>query len=174
MMPNEETLKKFFGDPRDEAPEALYRLAATGFVKSVAPTAIDSIVKDSRFKTYLEEHEQIGEFFVGVILAAILELLPLEGVDDERKRLAYNLRVRSYEEVGELGAGYIDLSALRPLKGFIVERAERAIRKAKGDLIEEDAERDGRLDNRRPKVTPPNRARRRTTAGRGKGRTKQL
>jgi hypothetical protein len=140
MMPNEDTFKKFFGDPRDEGPEAVYRLAASGFVKAVAPTAIKSLVKDSSFKTYLNGHEQIGEFIAGFVLAVVLELIPMEGWDDERKRLAYNLRVRSYEEIGELGASYINFGALPRLKRFIVEEAQNAIRLATGDIIKEEVE----------------------------------
>ena len=138
MIPNEETIKKIAGDPTDEVPEAAYRLAATGFVKAVAPTAIKSLMKDSKFKTYLNDHEQIGEFFVGFVLAVVLELIPIEGLDDQRKRLAYNLRVRSYEEIGELGASYIQLGALPYLRRFIKEEAQNAIRLATGDLIEEE------------------------------------
>jgi hypothetical protein len=141
MMPNEETLKKIAGDPTDEVPEAAYRLAATGFVKAVAPTAIKSLMKDGAFKTYLNDHEQIGEFFVGFVLAVVLELIPIEGLDDQRKRLAYNLRVRSYEEIGELGASYIHLGALPDLRRFIKEEAQNAIRLATGDLIKEEFER---------------------------------
>jgi hypothetical protein len=140
MMPNEETLKKMFGDPLDEGPEALYRLVATGFVKTVSPKAIQLLLKESAFKNFLIKYEQIGELVVGFVLAMVFELIPLEGWDDERKRFAYNLRVRSYEEFGEFGWSLIDTNALPRFRSFFndeIQKASQTIRLAQANRIKD-------------------------------------
>jgi hypothetical protein len=140
MMPNEETLKKMFGDFSDEAPEALYRLVATGFVKAVSPKAIQVLLKESAFKDFLIKYEQIGELVVGFVLAMVFELIPLEDWDDERKRFAYNLRVRSYEEIGEFGWSLINTDALPRFQSFWedeTQKARQTIRLAQANRIKD-------------------------------------
>ena len=137
-MPNETTLQKIVGDPTDEVPEAAYRLVARVLVIKVADKAIDSIVKDENIKSFLKKHQQIGEIVVGSALAMALEFLRIIDLDDERKRLAYNLRVQSYEEIGELALSFISLPDLLPFKSYIEEEVRNAIRLAKVNLNEEE------------------------------------
>ena len=136
MATNESTLKKLTGDFAEEIPEAGYRLAATGFVKAVMPKAVSSLGEDNRAKSFINEYPQIAESFFGFVLAAVLEILPLQEIDDERNRLAYNLRVRSYEGIGELIVGYLHSKTISELKTLIEKEAQTAILKARGELVE--------------------------------------
>lgn len=131
MMQNEDPLKKIVGDPNDEAPEAVYRLVANLIVTTIADNVIESIA-DEHFKKFLKKNKQIGQFIVGFVLAAVLELLPLHGLDDQRKRLSYNLRVQSYEEIGELGWSFISAEALQPLIKLIRDEAGEFFNSVKG------------------------------------------
>ncbi len=131
--PNEEILKKIAGDPTTEAPEAAYRLAASLFVEKVTDKAMKSIEMDPHLKSFLVKNKQITEFVVGFVLAATLELLPVQGFDDQRTRLAYNLRVLSYQEIEALGLSFISAEVLLPLIKFIREEAHEAIESVSGN-----------------------------------------
>ena len=102
MMPNENTLKKITGDIADEASEAGYRLMATAVVKKAVDFLKKDNADDNTIKSFLDERNPLGEAIIGFVLAAIFELTPIPALGDARNRLAYNLRVRSYEEAGEL------------------------------------------------------------------------
>lgn len=128
MMPNEEILKKLTGDIADEVPEATYRLAASLLVKAVEARAVDQLGADNAIRSFLNNNRHVGEAVVGFLLAAALELAPTPSLGDKRKRLAYNLRVRSYEELGGL------LLHLTPFTHLLEEEVERAMRLARGEL----------------------------------------
>jgi len=130
MMPNETTLKKIFGDPIDEGTESLYRLAATMLVNAIEVEGIDRLGEDNALKRLLDTNHQLGEAVISFVVAAILELFPMSTLDDERKRLSYNLRVRTYEKVEEL------LLRATPFVAYVMDEAERAVLVAKGEKIE--------------------------------------
>ncbi|MCM3902527.1 MAG: hypothetical protein ND866_12540 [Pyrinomonadaceae bacterium] len=120
MTPNTEILKKITGDIADEVPEATYRLGASLLVRAVLDRGRKQLGDSHPAVKFFREQlgEQAAEALVGFLLAAALELVPTQGLSDTRKRLAYNLRVRSYEELGE---------HLLLFTGFINEEVERAI-----------------------------------------------
>jgi hypothetical protein len=130
MMPNESTLKKVFGDPLDEGAESLYRLAATLLVNATEVEGIDRLGDDNALRTLLNKNEQVGEAVISFVIAAILELFPMSMLDDERRRLAYNLRVRTYEKIEEL------LFRATPFVVYVQDEAERAMLIAKGEKVE--------------------------------------
>jgi hypothetical protein len=130
MMPNEGTLTKIFGDPPDEGSEALYRLAATILINATEVEGIDRLGDDNAIKTLLYKNEQLGEAVISFVIAAILELFPMSSLSDERKRLAYNLRVRTYENLGEI------LARATPFVVYVQDQAERAMLMAKGEKVE--------------------------------------
>ncbi|HLO18523.1 MAG TPA: hypothetical protein VK206_27075 [Anaerolineales bacterium] len=130
MMPNEPTLKKIFGDPRDEGTESLYRLAATILVNATEVEGIDRLGDDNALKILLNKNEQFGEAVISFVIAAILELFPISMLDDERNRLAYNLRVRTFEKLGEA------LLRVTPFVAYVLDEAERSVRAARGERIE--------------------------------------
>ncbi len=123
MTPNGEILKKITGDITDEVPEATYRLGASLLVRAVLDRGRKQLGEYHPAVKFFRDQlgEQTAEALVGFLLAAALELVPTEGLSDARKRLAYNLRVRSYEELGE---------RLLLFTGFINEEVERAMRLA--------------------------------------------
>jgi len=128
-MPNEETLKKItgkiIGDPGDEAFEAQYRAIARIAAHQVWMQGINLIRANNASKTkakwydprtwhlgridrlrtdnaikIIQEYQQAGEAVTSFVLAAILEFVSIPILtEDRRKRLAYNLRVRFYEEI---------------------------------------------------------------------------
>ena len=101
---SDETIKKISGDPRQEIPEAGYRLAASQLARRARSVAIERIRKQfgEKADTMVKLTEgPVGEAVLGVVLAAALELLPMQTMQDERHRLAYNLRVQAYEGAGE-------------------------------------------------------------------------
>lgn len=123
MTPNGEILKKITGNVADEVPEATYRLGATLLVRAVVERGRNHLGNYHPAVKFFRDQlgEQTAEALVGFVLAAALELVPAEGLTDARKRLAYNLRVRSYEELGE---------RLLLFTGFINEEVDRAMRLA--------------------------------------------
>jgi len=130
MMPNEPTLKKIFGDPLDEGTESLYRLAATILVNATEVEGIDRLGDDNALKILLNKNEQFGEAVISFVIAAILELFPLSMRDDERNRLAYNLRVRTFEKLGEA------FLRATPFVAYVLDEAERSVRTARGERVE--------------------------------------
>jgi len=125
-MLNEEILKKITGDIPDEALEALYRTGASILVNLVGVEGIDRLEDDNTIKTLLNKNKQFGELVIGFALAAVLELVPMPNLaDDARKRLAYNLRVRSYEKIPEF---LVRFTRYIP---YIEDAAERALELAK-------------------------------------------
>jgi hypothetical protein len=150
IMPNGETLKKITGDVADEAGEATYRVAASLLVNAVEVEVVNRLPEGNVVKNFINENKQAGEAIISFALAAVLELTPTSALGDPRKRLAYNLRVRSYERLEEL------LLSATPLRRYIEDEAERAIRLANGSMIGETAERALRLakGEREPSVQP--------------------
>jgi hypothetical protein len=132
MMPNEETLKKITGDIADEVPEATIRLAASLLVTAVEVQAIDHLATDSALKTLLNKNKQLGEAVVSFALAAVVELAPMPSLGDMRGRLAFNLRVQAYEELGKLVLR--ELVGLTPLIHRVEEEAAHAMHLANGGL----------------------------------------
>src|SRR5262249_48874317 len=121
-MPNEEILKKITGDFPDEVGEALYRAAASIFVNTVAVQGIDRLEDNNALKAILNKNKQITEAGISLVLAVLLELVPMPRLgDDTRKRLAYNLRVRTYEKLPELAI------RLTPAISLVQDWAERAL-----------------------------------------------
>ena len=134
-MPNEEILKKITGDFPDEVGEALYRTAASIFVNTVIVQGIDRLEDNNALKAVLNKNKQITEAGISFVLAVVLELVPMPRLgDDARKRLAYNLRVRSYEKIPELGI------RLTPAISLMQDWAERALELAKRGPSEKAAE----------------------------------
>jgi hypothetical protein len=162
MMPNEGTLTKIFGDPPDEGSEALYRLAATILVNATEVEGIDRLGDDNAIKTLLYKNEQLGEAVISFVIAAILELFPISSLGDERKRLAYNLRVRTYENLGEI------LARATPFVVYVQDQAERAMLMAKGEKVEGLIERGIRWAETDKKKTGTTVATRATNSSRGK------
>ena len=113
---NEETRRKIFGDFPEEPVDGAYRLGATVLVKKLQVKALKQLRGQrsndaSRVAVQLLSGP-LGEFFLGFVLASALEFLPLQSASDVRIRLAYNLRVRSWEDIGE---------KLLPFVGIMVE-----------------------------------------------------
>jgi hypothetical protein len=121
-----ETMQKITGNVSDEAGDATYRVAATLFVSSLEGEVTKA--------TGLKIGEPFREALIGFALAAVLELLPTTNVSDLRKRLAYNLRVRSYEVVGDFLVSEV-LEKVKPLMKRIEEEGDRAARLAERGLL---------------------------------------
>jgi hypothetical protein len=124
MTISEETLKKITGAPNDEVPEAGYRLAARELQRS--------ILRKTRAQTSQQENTRgvaaflatpTGEAAFGFVLASALELAPSQTLQDERKRLAYNLRVQAYEGLGD---------TLLHVAGFLNSEVDEAMHHALG------------------------------------------
>jgi len=167
MMPNETTLTKMFGDPPDEGSEALYRLAATILVNATEVDGIDRLGDDNAIKTLLYKNEQLGEAVISFVIAAILELFPISSFGDERKRLAYNLRIRTYENLGEL------LARATPFVVYVQDQDERTVLMAKGEKVEGLIERGIRWAKTDPKKAGKNMPPKNRNRPLGKGRAKK-
>jgi hypothetical protein len=133
MMPSEDSIMKITGDIADEASEAGIRLMATVIVKKAVDFLTEDNLDDDTIKTFLDKKNPMGEAVVGFALAAIFELTPISSLGDVRQRLAYNLRVRSYEEAGELVLRKLG-PRLFAFKKFAIEQAENVRDWVKGDL----------------------------------------
>jgi hypothetical protein len=103
------TLVKLIGDFSEELPEAAYRVVAKNLKTKIfdqlvrlaeedisgRPEAVERFLASSKGRIF-------GELVVGFILSAILELTPSTvPLDEQRRKLAYNLRVQSYQDVGD-------------------------------------------------------------------------
>lgn len=130
MMPNEETLKKFTGNPTIEVNDAAYRLAARLLVDAVQKRAVQHLASGQpEIAKFLQG--EVGEAIIGFALAAILELVPTSSTSslmDKKRKIAYNLRVESYAELGELLLE--STGVLRLFTGFLDDELERAMRSA--------------------------------------------
>lgn len=155
IMPDGEILNKITGDIAHEMGEATYRMAASLLVNAVEIEAINRLLGENHpIREFMNKNKQVGEAVISFALAAVLELPPTSALGDPRKRLAYNLRVRSYERLEEL------LLLATPLKRYIEDEAERALRLANGGAIGEAAERALRLakGELEPSVQPTSKA----------------
>jgi len=124
-MPNEDFLKKITGDMADEIGESVYRTAASVLVNFITVKGIDHLLADNAKKkkwpfgflrrgqddidikfmlNRLTQNKQVGEAVISFALAVVLEVFPMPTIaDDIRKRLAYNLRVQTYEKLEAAG-----------------------------------------------------------------------
>jgi hypothetical protein len=102
MTPNEGTMNKIVGNFPDEVGEAQYRVAATAFVNGAQALVAKHFGDNEYVKKLLNTNQQVRDFVIGFGLAIMFEMLPTEMLTYKRKRLAYNLRVRSWE-LGEKG-----------------------------------------------------------------------
>ena len=101
---------------------------------------IDRLGDDNAIKTLLNKDKQFGEAVISFALAAILELVPMPSLaDDARKRLAYNLRVRTYEKLEDL------VIRATPFIRYVEGATERAMELANGSAIGTLVERATRL-----------------------------
>jgi hypothetical protein len=150
-MPSEEILKKVIGDYADESVESLYRTAASALVNGVYQSiqSIDSSRFGFAIKTRwwhigtrlrgriyrprdintiegllmnLTRNKPFGEAAISFALAVGVEFFPLKIADDIRKRLAYNLRVRTWEKLEEGG-----FRRLPVINNFLPDAAERTL-----------------------------------------------
>ena len=111
---DEETTNRLFGNLKEEIPEAAYRLGAEQFARRVRNRLLSALESKDPEKakaiTSLVETEA-GEAVVAFLLAAALEFIPIESLGDERRRLAYNLRIDALEVLGEIGLKWIEFFA---------------------------------------------------------------
>jgi hypothetical protein len=119
MTPMEDgTFVKLIGDVSEELPEATYRVIAKNLREKIFNILVElahdaSHTKDISGREAIEAIERVlahpqarvfGELAIGFIVSAILEFAPSEApLLDLRRKLAYNLRVQSYQDVGDAG-----------------------------------------------------------------------
>lgn len=120
---NAETLMKLLGDLPEEPLDGAYRVGATVLVKKLQVHAVRELRgkrnRDaSQFATTVLR-SPIGEAVLGFTLAAALEFLPVSAGAHVRQKLAYNLRVRSWEDLGE---------KLLPFVGLVIEDVEDVLK----------------------------------------------
>jgi hypothetical protein len=109
------TLLKLFGNPSDELPDAAYRVAAKNLIEKIFEQLVE-LADDATPKQVISDQQSIakflkdpqgrilGELATGFVLSAILEFAPSTAtLDPYRRMLAYNLRVQSYQGVGDAG-----------------------------------------------------------------------
>jgi hypothetical protein len=125
MMPNQETMKKITGNVAVEVSDATYRLAARLLVQAVLLRTKNQLGHNNAIKDFLDTHDELGEAIIGFALAAILELVPTNSLMETKQRIAYNLRVQSYQDLGELL-----LVSTGLFTGLLDEEVERALRLA--------------------------------------------
>jgi hypothetical protein len=101
-MPNKEAIKKITGNIAVEISDAAYRNVASLLITAVLERTKSRLGEHNAVSRFLDDNEDIGEAIFGFALAAILELVPMTTQMETRQRVAYNLRVKSYEEFGEL------------------------------------------------------------------------
>jgi hypothetical protein len=128
MTPTQETIKKITGNVAMEVPDAAYRLAAKLLAEGVLNRITTQLGPQHAVSTFLTLKGVPGEAIVSFVLAAILELVPTNSLMETKARLACNLRVQSYFDVGELllkSSGMVQL-----FTGALEEEVEKAIRLA--------------------------------------------
>jgi hypothetical protein len=131
MMPNEDTLQKFTGNPAIEVHDATYRVAARLLVDAVQKRAVDQLNALGHGGVANLLKGEAGEAIIGFALAAVLELVPASSASslmDKKRTLAYNLRVESYAELEELLLHSTGI--VRALTGVLDEEVEKAMRSA--------------------------------------------
>jgi hypothetical protein len=130
----QDTLQKLTGNVSDELGEAGYRLAADQLVDLLQKRLVDSAQIRDRIAPGMSKEFQAnmnaflrseaGEAVISFVLAAALELLPIDVVgQDVRRTLASNLRIQAYQELGEV---------LLQVAGFLNEDIEEATRRISG------------------------------------------
>ena len=116
---NKETLRRLLGDFPEEPLDGAYRVGATVLVKNLRVKALKELGgRNARGGGHFAAEllrSDMGEAILGFLLAAALEFLPLSQMPDVRAKFAYNLRVRSWEE--------LEKSAL-PVLGRMLEDVE--------------------------------------------------
>ena len=148
MMPSEDSMKKITGDIADEASEAGIRLMATVIVKKAVDFLTEDNPDDDTIKTFLDQKNPMGEAMVGFALAAIFELTPISTLGEMRERLAYNLRVRSYEEAGEHVLKKLG-PRLMAFKKFAIKEAENVRDWINGSTSESETDKAPKSDGRK-------------------------
>jgi hypothetical protein len=105
VMQDQDTLQKLTGDFKEDLPESVYREIASVIVKSIGDRvfhSFDSRMEDEDIKDILKGKEQIGEFVVGYILAAVLDLIPLGDSEGIGTKLAHYFRVQAFQGIDDL------------------------------------------------------------------------
>ena len=128
MMPNHETIKKITGNVAVEVSDALYRNAASLLIQAVLQRTKKQLGDQNAIYHFLDHHEDVGEAIIGFALSIILEIVPSTTQMETRQMMACNLRVKSYEELGELLLNNTGISGFF-LGGMDLE-LERALRLA--------------------------------------------
>ena len=120
-----ELLSKFAGDFPDEASDAMHRLAANQFSRSVRAGLNKQPNKE--IKKFLES--ELGGFLLSepvfkFALASALEVLPGATLEETRRLIAYNLRVQAYEAFADNVLKLSGITAL--LEGELSTALEKA------------------------------------------------
>jgi len=127
---DQETVNKLTGDFKEDAQQALYLLAADRLSNSLRGKIIQHLnsQKDKEPNTILSSeigheisHLLLSEFAFNYSLAALIELLPVEGLQDHQKYLACSLRILAIKGVGE---------SLLEMTGILRREMESAILEA--------------------------------------------
>jgi hypothetical protein len=105
-MINGEILTKVTGNVSEEVPEAAYRLAARQLSRALRARLNKKIIDPDNKELNEFSKGQIGQLILSepvfnFALSFVLELVPWPMLQDQRRFLAYQLRVQAYEELGE-------------------------------------------------------------------------
>jgi hypothetical protein len=100
-MTNKTTAQKLIGEPKKDASEAAYRVAADQLVKTVKGPVAARLTAGTALKddVALVLATEPGEALLAVLLAAAVDMTPV-GNEQMRARLAHELRVAAYTKVG--------------------------------------------------------------------------
>jgi hypothetical protein len=105
MTQPQDATQKITGNISEELTEAAYRLSAQQLVRGIRAKLLDKIPdQNNDAKQFLKT--PVGEAVLSFALAAALEMFPAENLKDVRSCLASNLRIQSYEFLGDFLLGF--------------------------------------------------------------------
>jgi hypothetical protein len=104
MVQTPDTAHKITGNVSEEITEAAFRLASTQLVRAIRNKIVNKLPPNSEAAVFLGT--AVGEAVLSFALAAALELFPTENWKEIRGCLASNLRIQSYEFLGDFLLGF--------------------------------------------------------------------